>query len=325
MSEVREHPHILQLKQELADNRLSRREFLRVATLLGVSASAAYAIVGLSAPAFAQPQMPKGGRLRIAMQVFDISNPRRNPSTSGSNLARQVCEYLTITHHDNVTRPYLLERWEASDDLKTWLLRVRREVKWRNGRQFTAEDVIWNIKNALDPATGSSILGLMRPYMLTEVETTAADGKVTKTTRLWDANAIEKVDDFTVRLNLKQAQLAVPEHLFHYPFNITDPAEGGVFKPGANGTGAFELVDLEVGKRAVYRARKDYWGTGPYLDQLEFVDLGGDPSAMIAALQSRQVDGVQLLSPELLPAVKGMQHLNVYAATTAQTGVARVK
>ena len=323
-----EHPYIPTLKQLLISSSIDRREFLRTATLLGLSAAAAYAFAGGPfSETIAQPQMPKGGRLRIGMRVFDVSNPRRNPSTAGSNLVRQTLEYLTLTGRDNVTRPYLLESWSASDDLKTWDLKVRRGIKWFSGKPFDADDVIWNIKNALDPATGSSILGLMKSYLMEDYATnkTGTDGKPVMSSRLWAANAIEKVDDYTVRLNCKTAQLAVPEHLFHYPFNIMDPAEGGVFKPGANGTGPFELVELEVGKRAVYRARKEYWGSGPYVDTFEFIDLGEEPSAYIAALKSRQIDGVQVLSNELIPAVKDISHITIYPAVTAQTGVARVK
>jgi peptide/nickel transport system substrate-binding protein len=329
MADRSEHSHISTLKRLFAENTIDRREFLRTATLLGLSASAAYGFVGGSPfpEALAQTQMPKGGRLRIGMRVFDVSNPRRNPSTAGSNLVRQTCEYLSLTGRDNVTRPYLLESWSASEDLKTWTLKVRRNIKWFSGRAFTADDVVWNIKNAVDPATGSSILGLMKPYLMADVPTGAvgADGKPVTASRLWDANAVEKVDDYTVRLNCRVGQLAVPEHLFHYPFNIMDPAENGVFKPGANGTGPFELLELEVGKRAVYRARKDYWGSGPYLDTFEFIDLGEEPSAYIAALQSKQLDGLQVLSNELIPAVKGMSHVTIYPAVTAQTGLARGK
>jgi peptide/nickel transport system substrate-binding protein len=329
MTDRKEHSHISTLKRLFAENIIDRREFLRTATLLGLSASAAYGFVGGSPfpEAAAQPQMPKGGRLRIGMRVFDVSNPRRNPSTAGSNLVRQTCEYLSLTGRDNVTRPYLLESWTASEDLKTWTLKVRRNIKWFSGRAFIADDVVWNIKNAVDPATGSSILGLMKPYLMADVPTGAvgADGKPVTASRLWDANAVEKVDDYTVRLNCRVGQLAVPEHLFHYPFNMMDPAENGVFKAGANGTGPFEIVELEVGKRAVYRARKDYWGSGPYLDTFEFIDLGEEPSAYIAALQSKQLDGLQVLSNELIPAVKGMSHVTIYPAVTAQTGLARGK
>ena len=102
-------------------------------------------------------------------------------------------------------------------------------------------------------------------------------------TRLWDANALEKVDDHTFRMNLKVPQVAIPEHLFHYPLPMIDPEEGGNFGPGSNGTGPFDLVEQIVGERAVLRARKDYWGDGPYLDELHYIDLGDDASAVVGA------------------------------------------
>ena len=64
-----------------------------------------------------------------------------------------------------------MEKWEASEDLKTWTLTIRQAAKWRSGRPFTADDAIWNIKRALDPKTGSSVLGLMKGYMLEEYAT----------------------------------------------------------------------------------------------------------------------------------------------------------
>ena len=78
---------------------------------------------------------------------------------------------------------------------------------------------------------------------------------------------IEKVDDFTVRLNGKVANLSIPESLFHYPFLIMDPNENGEFKVGSNGAGAFDMVELDVGKRARFVSRKSgHWGGGARLD-----------------------------------------------------------
>ena len=47
----REHPVIRHAGQEMAEGRLDRRDFLRIATLLGVSATTAYGMAGLTAPA----------------------------------------------------------------------------------------------------------------------------------------------------------------------------------------------------------------------------------------------------------------------------------
>src|SRR5581483_7414546 len=189
--------------------------------------------------------IPRGGTARIGVRIRQIESAHKNNFVPPSNVLRQVCEYLTKTGYDNVTRPHLLEKWTPSDDLRTCTLTLRRDVKWHSGRAFTADDVVWNLKQVLDPKTGSSVLGLMKGFIMEEYETGEKDdkGNPKKSSRLWDASAIQKVDDFTVRLNGKTAQLAVPEHLFHYPLLILDPAENGEYRVGSNGTGAFTLVE----------------------------------------------------------------------------------
>ena len=232
MRDTQEHPLVPTLKRQLVERQIDRREFLRYATLLGMAAPTASAFVEkvtgakLVAPAAAQGALPKGGTLRIAMRCQDLKSPHTYSWVESSNAARQVLDYLTVTGVDNITRPSLVEKWEASPDLKTWTLRLRRSVKWHSGRQFNADDGVWNLKRVLEPKTGSSMLGLMKGFLLEDYETGEKDdkGNPKKSSRLWDASAIQKVDDFTVRLNGKAAQLAVPEQLFHYPLLMLDPA-----------------------------------------------------------------------------------------------------
>jgi len=243
-----------------------------------------------------------------------VTNPHAFSWVYDSNVTRQVAEYLTITGYDNVTRPSLLEGWEASDDLKTWTLKVRPGVNWHSGRPFVAQDVVANIEHMLNPESGSSVIGLMKGYMLND-----------EGTEIWDANAIEVVDDATVRLNLKVPQVAIPEHLFHYPAGMLDPDEGFVFGIGSNGTGAFDLVEHEVGVKSVLKARKDYWGDGPYIDTLTYIDLGDDPSAVIGAVASKQVDGIYEGDISQLDIFKAIPNVDLYSANTAQTAVARVQ
>jgi peptide/nickel transport system substrate-binding protein len=326
MTISREHPYLPELRQQLGCGRIDRREFLRTATLLGIAAGTAYAMAGLPTQARAQADLPKGGKIRIGMHVQEIKDPQTISWVEPSNVLRSTVQYLTVTDQNNITHGELLEKWEASEDLKTWTLTIRNQATWRSGRPFTADDAIWNIKRALDPKTGSSVLGLMKGYMLEEYATgEQKDGKPVKSTRLWSDNAIEKVDDKTFRLNCKAAQLAVPEHLFHYPLFMLDPAENGTFKVGMNGTGPFEIVAYNVGQNAVVRANKSYWGKPPYLDEVEFIDLGTDSGALIAAMASGQVDGLYEVDFSELDAIKAIPDVIIHPVTTAQTAVARGK
>ena len=307
------HSYLPTLVEQMETGKVGRREFLRISTLLGLSAASAYALTGLAEPKAARAAGDTG-TVRISMRVQPLETPATYSWVQDSNVARQVCDYLTRTGVDNVTRPWLLEKWEASDDLKTWTLILKKGIKWANGEELVADHVVWNIKRWLDPKVGSSVVGLMKGYMMN------ADG-----TDLWDAKAIEKVDDHTVRLNAKAGQLAVPEHLFHYPALILHPSSEGNFGVGSVGTGAYTMTEYEVGNRVVLKRRDGYWGQKPAIETVEVIDHGDDPAAAVAAISSGQVHGMYEASPAQYAALQKMDHLQFYQVATAQTAVARMQ
>lgn len=322
------HSYLPTLAQQFKEGKVSRREFLRTATLLGLSSATAYSIIGLpESGTMTKPARAAGGTVTLSMRVQPIESPHTYSWIQDSMMSRNVIEYLTRTRSDNVTEPWLVEKWEASDDLKTWTLRLRKGVKWHNGEDFLADHVIWNIKRCLDTKTGSSVLGLMKGYMLKDVDTGTKDdkGNAVMTTELWDANAIEKVDDHTVRLNAQNPQLAVPEHFFHYPFPMMHPSSEGKFGVGSIGTGWADLVEFDLGKKCVVKKRGDYWAGGSALDSVVYIDHGDDPAAAVAALQSKQVDGIWEVGPSQRKAVRAMDWIELHSVATAQTAVARMQ
>ena len=311
-----DHPAVKKVVEQYTEGLMDRREFLRMSTMLGLSIPAAYAIVGkVTGKEFVTPakaSMPRGGKMRLQHLVADVSNAHALIDLRWGDQVMPVCQRLTRVLADGTTRPDLCTSWEPSDDLRTWTINLP-DIKWHNGRRFGADDVIWNMKHWLDPATGSGMLGLQSYLTNTTGE---GDDKVTS---IWDANAIEKVDDHTVRLNLKFSQVAIPEHFYHYPGSILDPEENGVFKVGSNGTGPFKLTEMTVYRFATYVANPDWYGDGPYLDELRLVDVGEDSSAILAAFAAKQVHGVYSLEPFQLEAAKKLEHAVVYSASTGNT------
>jgi peptide/nickel transport system substrate-binding protein len=210
------HPYIPELKDLYQKGRITRREFLRNATLLGMtfaSASAFLAACGAteaptSAPTATQAAMAteapqateppaagmgptRGGSLKVASRVQKVTHPAQFSWVSPSNQLRQVAEYLTYYGVDNVARPLLLESWTPSEDLQTWTLNLRQGIMHNNGDEFNADDVIFTMKEWLNEDVGSSMLGLIGDYL--------------------SAENIERVDDYTVKLNLSRPEIAVPD------------------------------------------------------------------------------------------------------------------
>jgi peptide/nickel transport system substrate-binding protein len=323
------HAYIPELKDLYLKGRISRRQFLRNATLLGMSLTSATAFLSAcgpkpteapaateapaEAPAATDTPVPtgpaRGGTWKSSMKLQLLDHPARLSWVEGANVVRQICEYLTLTGPDNITRPYLCEKWEASDDVKTWDLYLRQGVKWNNGDDFTAEDVMFTFGEWLNEDVGSSMLGLLA--------------------YLRGMQDIEKVDDYHIRLHLQYADIAVPEHLFHYPAVILHrDFEGDIIKKPV-GTGAFTLEEYAEGERAVFKRREDYWQMGedgeplPYLDELIYIST--DKDAGLAALQSGQVDSLYAPRPSDWQALKDVDGLAVRPVSTSQTLVLRMR
>jgi peptide/nickel transport system substrate-binding protein len=324
------HPYLPGLAQQFAGGKVSRREFLRTATLLGLSSATAYAIVGLPEPGgvVRRARAGSGGTVRLSLRVQAIASPHTYSWVQDSMMSRNVIEYLTLTTADNATHPWLCEKWEASADLKTWTLHLRKDVKWSNGEPFTADHVIWNIKHCLDPATGSSVMSFMDSFMLKKVATGEKDesGNATMASQLWDANAVEKVDDFTVRLNGQKPKFDIPEVFFHYPFAMMHPSSNGEFPGvGSLGTGWAEIAEYELGKKCVVKKRPGYWAGDGGLDSVEFIDHGDDAAAALGAIASNEVDGIWEVKISQLSALQKFDSIRLYQSASAQTAVARMQ
>ena len=333
MTMKRVHPGVEEMKKGLAKGQISRREFLRTTTLLGVSAATAYSMAGkilgenvlpdFVSTAYAGQKM--GGVLKFGMQVQEMADPATYAWTQKSVVARHIVDYLVETGPDNITRSALAERWEPSDDLKTWTFYLRRGVRWSNGDVFNADDVVFNFTRWLDPKTGSSNLGLFNAML----EDTGKKDKKGNPIKRMIKNAVEKVDNYTVRLNLSSPVLSIPENLYNYPTAIVHrdfEKNGGDLSKNPIGTGPYTLSEFKVGELAVLKKRKTpYWGGEVFLDEIRFIDLGEDAGAYLAAIASKQVDGIYNLDLTTLEVAKNTPGLKVISSPSSQTGVIRMK
>jgi peptide/nickel transport system substrate-binding protein len=196
------------LLEERRAGRMSRREFLRRATVAGVSlalANSLLAACGSSGEQGKQGQVPtgpikRGGTARLGL-VVPASDPE--PVTMFSSGAiftvMAAAEGLCFPRPDYTLEPKLATEWKSGNGAKEWTFTLREGVKFHDGSTMTADDVVATFDRLTDPDNESAALSAFQGILSYE--------------------QTEKIDDKTVRFNLDRPYVDFPYLLSLFNYN----------------------------------------------------------------------------------------------------------
>jgi len=274
----------------LLDGRVNRREFLRHGSVIGMSLpllSAILGTAGLGAMTSKARAASPGGTLRVAQVVPAAAiDPVTIADGGGITVLCQVAENLVLSGGDLVAHPVLAESWSPNQDGTVWTFKLRKGVKFHNGKELNADDVVASIDRLANPDNASNALSVFA-------------GMLSK-------GGTRKVDDHTVEFHLEVANGNFPYALSTDNYNaVILPADyAGNFEASMIGTGPFKFEKYTPKVGASFVRNAEYWAGQVMPDRVELT-FYGDYQPQILALQGGQIDIIQQI-----PVLQGVGLLN---------------
>lgn len=275
----------------LVDGRVSRRDFVRHGTLLGLSLPL-LGRIGMAAglggmPSLARAQGAPGATIRVASSVPAATiDPVTIADAGGLLVMQQVAEFLCVDGPDLVLQPALAESWKPNDNGTVWTFKLRKGVKFHSGGEMKAEDVVASIDRLADPANSSNALSVFNGIL--------------------QKGASKKVDDYTVEFHLDAPNGNFPYMLSSDNYNavIIPASYKGDYEKSFDGTGPFRIEKYTAKVGASFVRNEDYWGPKALPERTEFTFFT-DMQPQILALQGGQVDIINQM-----PVLAGVALLN---------------
>lgn len=250
---------------------------MRRATLLGAAALAAtLAIATVPAIATAQECVRIAG-VESAGEKLTM-DPAFMATDDDAAGMYAVYNRLVDLDDDMNVAPELAESWSASEDGLVWTFKLAQGVKFHDGRDFGAKDVVYTFRRLIDPAVGSRAAGLLS-FLTPE--------------------GITAVDDHTVQFTTKEPISVLPVLLANkYNLVVPDGSTSEELRAKGIGTGPFMQEEFTPGvDRRVLRKNPNYWRAGaPTADCLEISAIS-EEFARNTALKSGQVDLLLSIGP----------------------------
>ncbi len=225
-----------------------------------------------------QPKM--GGTLVFGLGKGHANlNPFVATSSSTQFVKESSYESLLASDDDGRIVPKLAAAYEVSAGGTVFTLRLRKGVKFHNGKEMKADDVVWSANHVKDPKNGAFGQEMIK-----------------------DVKSLEKIDDYTVKFTLGSPSATFLFHLGSIRMLPIAPAgslQTGQIKLAANsfvpGTGPFMFEKAQPGFDTVARKFPEYWGGPAFVDQIIFRPIS-DTANRFNALRTGDVQMADRIS-----------------------------
>jgi oligopeptide transport system substrate-binding protein len=229
-----------------------------------------YTAVGGTQPLdHSAPQLPGaqfGGMFRRMLGANPVTlDPALVTDNYGITVVNQIFNGLVQFDANLKPIPDLAEFWEASRDGRTWTFTLRQGVKFHNGREVTAQDVVYSFTRLLDAT---------EPLPVADLFQNIQGAREFRAGKAPSVQGLQAQDRYTFRMVLEEplAPLLTVLGLTNTAVVPQEEVEklGGDFGYAPVGTGPFKFVRWQPGHEIVLAANDQYYEGRPFLDAVVF-------------------------------------------------------
>jgi peptide/nickel transport system substrate-binding protein len=281
------------LIEQVREGRLPRRGFIQRMVALGLTAPMASMLLMHEGIAQTSPMIPAykptkrggGGPLKLIYWQAPVHlNPHYAAGTKDVDASRIFYEPLGGWDTEGNLMLFLAAEVPSrangglAADGKSVTWKLKRGVKWHDGRDFTADDVVFTWQYAGDPAAAMTTVGTYRDIKVIKVDSHTVRVEFPRPTPFWAEPFVGST-----------AGMILPKHVFEGFMGAKSRDNPANLK--AVGTGPYKLVDFKPGDMVRAEANKDYHvANQPFFDTLEVKGGGDATSAARAVLQTAEYD-----------------------------------